>query len=405
MVASLPSRIMNYSVTSSSPTDELLTLGQIFSEVGGYASTVLDREHLLMSRKCSTRLRKVVGELVSRRCIKSEENLYDMPLSEPLGSDLRFLTIDELHALYRRWPIRHKERQAAGRESFSFSREGRIVQELKRRKPVNRAEQLKIDYCVTTYRNEVDNMSAVFSLPVRTEGGKILPDCGRRYTPEELTALIRLYKDYRDIAGREALVEYVDLALDLLEDDGEAISCLSLLSEVAELGRRRIIRIPEWVGGKLDYTVRLALALKTGDDADLPMALLTLHIINKDRSLERKAQRIINRCYKSAMDGEADLGKRIESLHTAVTCCDYVSRFSVCKSAATWNELGSQALSQDKELTPMQTFRLLEIAKECEDYANISMETKDRLKEMLSDIARPECPEAIALNEMAKMRF
>lgn len=120
MVACLPSRIMNYSVSSSSPTDELLTIGQILSEVGDYASTFLDREHLSMSRKCLSRLNKVVGELVSRQCILSAENLYDIPEAHPISTDLAALTVGELHSLYRCWPIRHKEHEAEGREAFSF---------------------------------------------------------------------------------------------------------------------------------------------------------------------------------------------------------------------------------------------------------------------------------------------
>ena len=49
----LPSRIMNYRVSSASPTDELLSLGQILSEIGDYAGTILDREHLSLSRRCA----------------------------------------------------------------------------------------------------------------------------------------------------------------------------------------------------------------------------------------------------------------------------------------------------------------------------------------------------------------
>lgn len=405
MVASLPSRIMNYSVSSSSPTDELMILGQIFSEIGDYASTILDREHLSLSCRCVTRLNKVVAELISRQHISSADNLYDMPVSESVGSDLAFMKIDELHSLYRSWPMRHKERQSEGRESFSFYYEGRIVRELSKRKPANKTEQLKIDYCVATYRNELDNMSAVFSLPVQVGGEKILPDSTRHYSPDELTALIRRYKVYRAIEEREILVEYADLALDLLQQDSGAPSSLPLLTEIAELRRVNIIRIPEWVVSKLEYAVKLALALKTSSDAELPLPLLTLHIITKDQTLERKAQRIINRCYRSVFDGGIDLGKRIENLHTAVTCCDYVSRFSVRKAVTAWNELSSLALSSENTLTPNQTFQLLEIAKECEEYASICVESQNRLRQVLERMSQPECIEAIALNERVKMRF
>ncbi|MDE6804211.1 MAG: hypothetical protein K2J29_06240, partial [Muribaculaceae bacterium] len=69
---------MNYPVSATAPAEDLLTLGQIFSEIGDYASTVLDREHLSLSKRCSTKLRKVVVELISRRCIQSADDLYNM---------------------------------------------------------------------------------------------------------------------------------------------------------------------------------------------------------------------------------------------------------------------------------------------------------------------------------------
>lgn len=400
MVSSLPSRIMNYSVSSMSPTDELLTLGQIFSEVGDYASTILDREHLSLSRKCVTRLRKVVDELVSRKCIISAENLYDVPTVEPANSNLKTLSIGELHLLYRRWPIRHNNRRAKGRESMSFYYEGQIAREIMGRKAANKGEKFKIDYCTAMYSNELSNMSYLFSCPVQIDNDKIYPDRERIYTPEELTALIRLYGDYRDVTEREILVEYVDLALDWLESNQIAASCLSLLTELADIRRREIIRLPEWINKRLDDVVVAA-----DKDVELVPALLTLQIITKDPSLERKAQRIINGCYKTAMDSEADLDRRVECLYTAITYCDYVSRFSVRKAAATWNELSTLALSSDKSLTPKQTFQLLEIAKECEDYAPIRAELKNKLLQILEKMAQAECLEAMALYEIAKMRF
>lgn len=396
---------MNYNVSSSSPTDELLTVGQILSEVGDYASTILDREHLSLSKKCMTRLNKVVGELVSRQCIQSADSLYDISQEVPVATNLTSLTIAELHSLYRYWPIRHKNRESEGRESFSFYYEGRIVRELKNRKASNKSEQLKIDYCVATYRNELDNMSFVFSLPVQLDSEKIYPEYGRHYTPEELTALISLYTDYRDITEREILVEYVDSALDWLEQNKDASSNLELLSEIAELGRRKIVRIPQWVNRKLEDTVHFAITSKTVSNVDLAVAMLTLQIINKDPSLERKAQRIINRCHKSAYDDSVVLGERIVCFHTAVTCREYVSRFNIRKAAKLWNELSGHALSSDIQLTPKQIFQLLEIAKECEDYADICSDLKYRLQQMLEDFAQSDCQEAKALRKIIKLKI
>lgn len=71
MVTTLPSRIMNYMVSAASPTAVLFTLGQILSEVGDYASSVLDREHLSLASKCGSSLKKVVSELLVRQSIRS----------------------------------------------------------------------------------------------------------------------------------------------------------------------------------------------------------------------------------------------------------------------------------------------------------------------------------------------
>ncbi len=242
---------MNYRVSPSSPTDELLTLGRIFSEVGDYASAILDREHLSLARRCVTRLNKVVGELLSRRSITSAEELYDIPESEPVGADLQSLSIDELHSLYRRWPARHDQRRASGREPLTFYRERQIVSELLGRKAADKAEQFKIDYCVAMYGNELSNMSYMLSLPVQIDDNRKMPDSGKKYTSEELASLIARSKDYSDIIGREILVEYVDMALDMLENEKDATYSLPLLMEVAELGRNGLISIPGWVFKKL----------------------------------------------------------------------------------------------------------------------------------------------------------
>lgn len=252
MVLALPSRIMNYKVSAVSPTDELITLGQILSEVGDYACTILDKEHLSFTRKCSNRLKKVVGELTSRGYIQSSDDLYEIQKYNVLSADFSAMTIDELHKLYRQWPIRHQERLNEGREHMTYYYEGQIVKELQSRKPSTKEEQLKIDYCNATYNNELDNMSFIFSRPVVTDNDKIYPDKTKIYSPDELAVLIKHYSAYRDIAEREILVEYVDYALDMLERNGCSLGSLRLLTEIADLGQREVIRIPEWINAKLN---------------------------------------------------------------------------------------------------------------------------------------------------------
>lgn len=250
MVLALPSRIMNYKVSAVSPTDELITLGQILSEVGDYACTILDKEHLSFTRKCSNRLKKVVGELTSRGYIQSSDDLYDIQKYNVLSADFSAMTIDELYKLYRQWPIRHQERLNEGREHMTYYYEGQIVKELQSRKPATKEEQLKIDYCSATYNNELDNMSFIFSCPVATDNDKIYPDKTKTYSPDELAILIKHYSAYRDIAEREILIEYVDLALDMLKCNGCNLESLRLLTGIVDLGQRKVIRIPEWINAK-----------------------------------------------------------------------------------------------------------------------------------------------------------
>lgn len=383
MVSALPPRIISYPVTAKSPTDELLTLGQILSEVGDYASTILDREHISLSRKCVALLRKVVCELVARQCIKSAEELYDMPKYEIVGNNLSTMTIGELHSLYRCWPIRHQKRVASGREHLTFYYENRIISELLRRKASGKSEQLKIDYCVATYHNEIENLSFILSVPVQTYNDKIFPDITREYTPDELLVLISLYSDYSDVTEREILVEYVDFALDKLERNEDIEFGIPLLTELAEIGLSKKICVPSWVRDRLEKSIQYVLTTKTGKDTELIPAMLTLQMLNGDMSLTSKVRRSVNCCYKSAFDNSADLGERIEKLHTAVICSDYVSRFSVRKASYVWNELSDKVLTSDFKFSLKNIFQLLEIAGECDASPLISSQLRNSIRQVL----------------------
>ena len=403
MLTVLPSRVMNYRVSAASPTDELVTLGQILSEVGDYMSAILDRDHLSLSRRCATRLRKVVGELMARKRIESPDDLYEMPASAVAGEDPGAMTVSELHAHYRLWPMRHQEREAMGREHLTFCHEGRIVRELLTRKPADRSERLKIDYCLATYGNELENLSFILSLPLKADADNAYPDPGRDYSPEELVSLIRRHSSFRDIIGREILVEYVDIALDLLERDNQqpttenrqrkTDNTLALLTELSELRRRQTIRIPAWVDRKLEEAVNSALASATTGDPGLPLAMLALEMVNGDSSLTDKATAMINRCYKRAFDESAGVGERIASLHTAVMCCDYVTRFSPLEAAACWNHLATLLLTPSPltlDSSPLtldsSPLTLLETARELESFAPISPESKEKLTQLVQTI-------------------
>ena len=214
--------------------------------------TVLDKEHLSFSRKCANRFKKVVGELTSRGSIQSQDDLYEIHKGNAALADFSTMTIDELHKLYRQWPVRHQERLNEGREHMTYYYEGQIVRELQSRKPATKDERLKIDYCNATYSNELDNMSFIFSCPIETDTDKIYPDKAKTYSPDELAELIKHCSHYHDIAEREILIEYVDYALDMLERNGCNLESLRLLTEIADLGQREVIRVPEWINAQLN---------------------------------------------------------------------------------------------------------------------------------------------------------
>lgn len=247
MSITLPARVRNYRISATSPTEELMPLGQIYAEVGDYAATILDREHLALARLCSSGLKKLVSVLIDRGVIVSEDDLYNMEESETSPQNLSAMTVDELHRLYRQWPLRHRRIVEEGREHFTFHYEGRIVRELLSRKAANKSEQFKIDYCALTYANECENMSHVLAKPLIADNDKLRSDRTRIYTPTELLALIRLYRDYCDIAEREMLVEYIDFALDFIQKSDEKVSVLELATEIAELGRKKIVNCPKWL--------------------------------------------------------------------------------------------------------------------------------------------------------------
>lgn len=399
MLSALPPRIMNYPVSATSSAEELLTLGQILSEVGDYASTVLDRPHLSLAKRCAVKLRKVVGELISRGCIESAEDLYTISSeAEPAGTDFAAMTVGELYALYRRRPLRQQARAEAGREHLTYYYEARIINELKRRKAAGKGEQLKIDYCLLTYRNELDNLSFIFSKPVDTGRERISPETGRHYTPTELTSLIRLYTNYHDIAERELLVEYVDIALDLMAVASDKWRSLELASEILELGRRKIIAVPSWVGDFLAEALRQSRINSNVPASQTVLPLLTLHIHNGDPKLERRAARIINSCYRDVVEtaSQEDLPYTIGSLYTAVTFCTYVRRYNVLRIGTCLNELCTYIFSTNAVLSTSEILHLLSVVSKIENFTAVCPEIKPALLNFLAQRAAADDLEARA---------
>lgn len=386
----LPNRIKNYGISPESPSAELLTLGRIYSEIGAYVSSASDRKNLAFAGTCDHRLHNVVVELTRRGVISSIEDLNKISSEDFGNKDLEELSIGSLYNLYRQWPLRHQARLEEGREHLTYYYEGRIVRELNSRKASTKDEQLKIDYCSFAYKTELENLSSIISKPIVVNRNKLEPDCRREHSPAELTALIRLYSDYRDVTEREILVEYVDYALDIIDSTDDKASVLALAAELVELARRKIVVVPQRV------TDFLADAI---EDTAIPdvrkvMPMLTLELITGDRTLSRKAQRIINRCYKACQEKPA-----VDEIYTAIVCCEYVSRFSARKMVAVLNDFIKNKLTETLSLTTTQISRLLEAASELAPYAKTSEAAKTALLDILAERSKEHDLEARAYCE------
>lgn len=247
MNVGLPNRLISYKVCEDSPTDELLALGQVYAGVGDYAASILDCDHLSVTQFCSMQLKMIVRILVDRKAVEAEDDLYEMTEVETGVEDLGEMSVDDLYQLYRHWPMRHNARAAEGREHFTFYYEGLIVNELKKRKASCKTEQFKKDYCILTYESELENLSFVLGVPISVNDEKCRLSPDKDYTLIELTELIKQYANYCDVSERELLVRYVDYALDYIKNVEDKSSVIALASEIAELGRKKIISIPQWL--------------------------------------------------------------------------------------------------------------------------------------------------------------
>ena len=417
MVTALPPRIMDYRVSASSPTGELLTLGSILEEAGAYASTSSDRSRRAFSRRCDAKFRRVASELRSRNCTAAADDVCTAT-----AADLRTLSVGDLYRLFRGRTQRRNRRAAEGREPLTCWPESDILAELRSRKAADRDEQLKIDCCTIAHSNELENLSTLLALPPEASGESLPTVPDRDCPPGELLSIIERCAEFRSVRSRETLVRAADLALDLLGPDFGSDSAsdsasasasvpasfsadptrLELLAAIADLRLRRIITIPAWVDTALERTVTAALRDPGFDQLSLALPLLTLRLLNNDRSLERKAQRIINRCYKSASHSSAPTSERIVNLHTAVTCCDYVTRFSARKAASLWNDIAHTGLTAPLSLTPKQIFQLLEVANELRQFAPISTDAQEKLRQKLMQMAESGSIQAKACHKLTQ---
>jgi len=245
----------------------------------------------------------------------------------------------------------------------------------------------------------LEHLALILPLPERVDDDKIFPDPTRKYTPEELAALLHLYGKYRDMTELEILHEYVDYALDLIKDFPRLPEMTRLITEVADLGRKKIIHTPAWIHKALQDAV----TRHTGNPTELVEPLLLLYLVNNDKAAQRKAKQIINSCYLAALESETELNGRIDCLHIAVTCCDYVSRFNVRKAGEAWNEISRRIFAESYNLSPDKIFNLLNAANELAGYTPIPSEARRKLKDKLKETATPHSIAACAYSRYTEL--
>lgn len=402
MTLSIPDKIRRYRVTPVTPSEWIVTLALIYAETADAAAAVSDRA---LARICQNRYDKTVAELIRRNYISDPDSIFDTPAVDFSGENPREMTVDALFHLFRQSPLRTGQRRDSGREHLTCLEDLPLISELRRRTPADFGQWLKIHYCRLAYSNRLENLSRTFSLPVSLGNDKIYPAPCADYTPEELLALIRLYTDYRDIAEREILIQYVDIALDLMERAVDRIPLMELAAEIMELGRRHIINVPSWIR---DFLVD-AISAGRRDSALHPsrfvIPLLTLHLADSDPALEREAAAIINRCYTALLTSPlsapsssalldplslASISDTIDNLHIAVTCSDYIPRFNLTALSKCWNTLCSAILPSDSKseldsrLTARQLVTLKSIADELEGFAHLSSTSTHTLRSLLT---------------------
>lgn len=398
MTLSLPDKIRRYRVTPATPSEWIVTLALIYAETAD-AAAVSDRA---LARICQNRYDKTVAELIRRNYISDPDSIFDTPAVDFSGENPREMTVDALFHLFRQSFLRTGQRRDSGREHLTCLEDLPVISELRRRTPADFGQWLKIHYCGLAYSNRLENLSRIFSLPLSLGNDKIYPAPCADYTPEELLALIRLYTDYRDIAEREILIQYVDIALDLMERAVDRTQLMELAAEIMELGRRHIIHVPSWTRDFLADAISAGRRDSALHPSRLVIPLLTLHLADRDPALEREATAIINRCYTALLTSSAhttpapldplslaSISDTIDNLHIAVTCSDYIPRFNLPAISECWNTLCSAILPSDSEseldsrLSARQLVTLKSIADELEGFAPLSSTSSHTLRSLL----------------------
>lgn len=323
MSINIPPHILNLKIGTSTSVDVLETLGRLFSEILGYLSEAGHSSHAPLHTVCASSLRKIERQLSRRGIIRTIDDLFSTPDDDFGETSLHSLSIAELERLYRQRQKRITARIADGLEPLTRHVESRIISELNTRKTIDISDRLKIDYCVLTHQLEMTRMANLLQLSYTVSSGP-MPQPSLASSPDSILSHIQRLRSPRSIAEREALIETVDSAISLLRQPAEPQTLAPLAAELVELSRRQIIHIPDWISQYLTKAIRQWTRTPLVPDTHMVLPLLTSAISTGDWPLQRRAQRIINRCYRACLAGHPSPADR----HTATTFSSYIPRFN-----------------------------------------------------------------------------
>lgn len=371
---------------SSAADAELMTICRLLGVVTDFALVTMQNRYRGIATEGGRLLRRVEKELIRRRVVHSASEIYAIPDRDVDCADLSVLSIAELEQLFRLRPRRYETRKNEGLELLTRYFETAIVNELGRRQPSDRGERLMIDYCRIVNRLELENVGFILRLPIgEAESDKY----GNIASAEELATLIAIHAGYRTLNERERLVNYVDMAVEMLCNTSDTQSLACLASVLLDLDRQNKAKCPDRVNGVLRDSISSWIETPLVDATKMVIPMLTLEMLDSDYSLGVKARKIVNRCYNNCLAGEHTL----DELYTAVVCSTYVTRFSPRRMALCWNSFCDGI---NDGLSSLQICRLLESAMEMEDFVTINQSIKQRLLLLLSLKAKSCDPVAVA---------
>ena len=146
-------------------------------------------------------------------------------------------------------------------------------------------------------------------------------------TPSDLASKIDLCRE----TAPGLLRQYVDLALEMMRHSTDKAPMMTLAASTLEVGRKRLMPVPEWVSSFLAEAIDLARTNPSIPKTELVIPLLTLYLRTFEPHLQREATRIIRKSYRTLLTTSLPEDRRATLLRTVLTHSDYIPDFDPSK--------------------------------------------------------------------------